>query len=459
MNSSVVKTNRPLPWLLPAALATLALTYAWFWVVVSHRIGGTPYSGFASVFVTGCGDFEHFYHGARAMRDGTDLYASGVRGYIYPPLLAFLFLPLTAFSVQTAAWIMLVVNLGLGLMCAWVMAGETLRRFDIEATTTRVAVVAALATLFAATKLRSEFQMWQTNILLMAALVLALRFLDSRPRLAGLLLGLAFDIKYLPIVFLPYLLLRRRFVAAGWFCIGIVAFALMPVLVTGWSTNLHYWAQALSGIAHLFGISTLGIPPANIDPIGIGHSISITSGVSRLLSDAPRLVGPAVVAGIMAATAFMLWRIYRRVAMPLLVWPSATEQGAQPWRLLVVLEWSALIALDLAFSPQTNPRHASLLLMTFVPMAAMLCYPKAGAARWPAWVGTGILLFGMLYPPNLPSTVQELAWWRHNGGAGWCMVLSLPFFFAAGFARLRPLPAGPGDAAELSTGTPLPQSS
>ena len=64
MNLSVVKTNRPLPWLLPAALATLAITYAWFWVVVSHRIGGPPYSGFASVFVTGCGDFEHFYHGA-----------------------------------------------------------------------------------------------------------------------------------------------------------------------------------------------------------------------------------------------------------------------------------------------------------------------------------------------------------------------------------------------------------
>lgn len=448
-----------MPWLLPAALATLALTYVWFWVVVSHRISGAPYSGFASVFVTGCGDFEHFYHGARALRDGIDLYASGVRGYIYPPLLAFLFMPLTAFTVQTAAWVMLVINLGLGLMCAWVMAGETLRRFDIEATTTRVAVVAALATLFAATKLRSEFQMWQTNILLMAALVLALRFLDSRPRLAGLLLGLAFDIKYLPIVFLPYLLLRRRFVAAGWFCIGIVAFALMPALVTGWSTNLHYWAQALSGIAHLFGISMPGIPPANIDPIGVGHSISITSGISRMLSDAPRAMGPAVVACIATATALVLWRVYRHADVPLLAWPSAAEQGAQPWRLLVVFEWSALIALDLAFSPQTNPRHASLLLMTFVPMAAMLCFPAPGVPRWPAWVGTAILLFGMLYPPNLPSMLQELAWWRHVGGAGWCMVLALPFFVAAGLARLRPQPTASIGVPGVATGTPLPQSS
>jgi len=457
-----VKTSRLLPGLLPLSLLTLLAIYAWFWVVVSHRIGGTPYSGFASVFVTGCGDFEHFYHGARALRDGTDLYASGVRGYIYPPLLAFLFMPLTAFSVQTAAWIMLVVNLGLGLMCAWVMAGETLRRLDVESTPARVAAVAALATLFAATKLRSEFQMWQTNILLMSALVLALRFLDSRPRLAGLLLGLAFDIKYLPIVFLPYLLLRRRFVAAGWFCIGIVAFALAPALVAGWSTNLQYWAQALSGMAHLFGIPTPGIPPANIDPIGVGHSISITSGISRLFADAPRAVGPAVVAGIAAATALGLWRIYRRVEMPLLVWPSAARQSAQPWRALIVLEWAALIALDLAFSPQTNPRHASLLLMTFVPMAVLLCFPKAGVPRWPAWVGTAILLFGLLYPPNLPSTLQELLWWRHVGGPGWCMVLALPFFLAAGFARLRPQRAPSSDlgaSADAATGTPLPQSS
>jgi len=444
--------------MLPAALLTLLATYVWFWVVASHRVADAPYSGFARVFVTGCGDFEHFYHGARALRDGTDLYASGVRGYIYPPLLAFLFMPLAGLTVQTAAWVMLVVNLGFGVMCAWVMAGETLRRFDVEATTARVALVAALATLFAATKLRSEFQMWQTNILLMAALVLALRFLDSRPRLAGLLLGLAFDIKYLPIVFLPYLLVRRRYVAAGWFCIGIVAFALMPALVTGWSTNLHYWAQALSGIAHLFGVMTPGIPPANIDPIGVGHSISVTSGVSRLLSDAPRAMGPAVVACIVAATALVLWRVYRRSGMPLLAWPNAAEQGAQPWRLLIVVEWSALIALDLAFSPQTNPRHASLLLMPFVPMAAMLCFPKPDVPRGSAWAGTAILLFGLLYPPNLPSMLQELAWWRHVGGAGWCMVLAMPFFVHAGVARVRAHRSA-ASGADAATGTPLPQSS
>ena len=83
--------GRPLQRRTWVALALLTLIYVWIWAVSAHRIDGQPFSGFAQVFITGCGDFEHFYHAARAMRDGTPLYSSGVHGYIYPPLIAFLF--------------------------------------------------------------------------------------------------------------------------------------------------------------------------------------------------------------------------------------------------------------------------------------------------------------------------------------------------------------------------------
>ena len=86
---------------------------ALFWVVAAHRIDGKPFSGFAHVFVTRCGDFEHFYFAALAMREGGDLYASGEGGYIYPRLIAFLFMPLTLFSVKAAALIMLVLNISI----------------------------------------------------------------------------------------------------------------------------------------------------------------------------------------------------------------------------------------------------------------------------------------------------------------------------------------------------------
>jgi uncharacterized membrane protein len=72
-----------------------------------------------------------------------------------------------------------------------------------------------VATLMVATRLRSEFQMWQTNVPMMLLMLAALHWLDPRPRLAGLSLGMAVSIKYLPLLFLPYLLLRRRFAAAA----------------------------------------------------------------------------------------------------------------------------------------------------------------------------------------------------------------------------------------------------
>jgi hypothetical protein len=437
MSSQVLRApqQRAATWL---SLGVLGLVYVWFWVVIAHRIGGHPFEGFASVFVTGCGDFEHFYHGAKALRDGTDLYASGVHGYIYPPLIAFLFTPLTFFSVQTAAWIMLVVNLGLGLMCAWVLSAEVVRRLDIGESFERMVVVMALATVLGATKLRSEFQMWQTNILLMAALVLALRFLDKRPQLAGLLLGLAFNIKYLPILFLPYLVLRRRYQAAAWYVIGIFVFALAPALVSGWSLNLHHWAVALSGMAHLLGLAPVAAQVANIDPIGIGHSISITSGLSRILGvDAPPWHAMSVAACIAIATALVLRWIYADRAKPVFAWPAADQQDAQPYRGMVALEWAALMTLALAFSPQTNPRHASMLLMALVPLSAMLCFAPAGTSRWPAFAATAILFFGLAFPPNTPEFARQLVWWRDVGGAGWCMVLMLPFFFIAGFTHIE----------------------
>ncbi len=313
------------------------------------------------------------------------------------------------------------------------LSNEVMRRLGMDASPGRVVVVTALATLLSATLLRSEVQMWQTNVLLMTALVLAVCALDGRPRLAGLLLVLAFNIKYLPFAFLPYLLFRRRYVAAAWFCIGIVAFALLPALASGWEQNLAHWRQALTGVAGLIGVTNHTVRAANVDPITAGHSMSITSVLSRMLT-----------------AAFGLQWLYAANRKPRFAWPEAEGQTAQPYAGLVALEWAALVSLILAFGPQTNRRHTSMLLMTFTPLAAMLCYPKPGVPRWPVMVGTAILFAGLNLPPNMPELVRQLSWWRWVGGAGWCMVLALPFYFIAGFLHLN---AGQGAATCAATQT------
>jgi Glycosyltransferase family 87 len=431
------------------AVAVLMLIYTWFWVVTSHRVYGAPFSGFAHEFVTGCGDFEHFYRGAKAMREGADPYSAGVRGYIYPPLIAFLFMPLTSVSVQTAAFITLALNMALALMCTVIACKEAVRRFSLDRPLSELLAVVALTTVLAAPRLRSELQMWQTNVPMLAATLLALRWLDRRPQWAGLMLGLAVNIKYLPLIYLPYLLLRRRFTAAAWFVLGIVLFAVLPAVYTGWTANFQHWATASSGIAQLLGIKVQTAQAANIDALTVGHSVSITSGMARIVAaDAAPSLKWLMTAAAAAVAFAVLAAVYRRFGVPVLRWPRASvqknEQTASPFRAVVALEWAALMALALAFSPQTNPRHLVLLLTAFALLSVLFYLPDAGsspkrwpASRWLALAALAVMMAGLSLPPGTPQFATQLAWWRTVGGPGWSLVAMLPLLFAAGFTQLR----------------------
>jgi hypothetical protein len=270
---------------------------------------------------------------------------------------------------------------------------------------------------------------------LIITLAFALRSLDKHPWVAGLLLGLAFNVKYLPIIYLPYLLIRRRFVAALWFVIGIFVFAAIPAMMTGWSANSANWGTALAGMARLLGIPTSYIAVANVDPVVVGHSVSITSGVFRILGGPSTLALLACVSLAVVALAGV-GAVYVRYGMPILRWPRASEQVKQRFRGVVALEWVSLIALALAFSPQTNTRHISILLLAFAPLAALLCFPVAGVSRWSALCATAIMLIGVSIPPRM----ELFGWaihWRWLGGDGWSIAIALPLLFAAGLARLN----------------------
>jgi hypothetical protein len=346
-------------------------------------------------------------------------------------------MPLTLLPVKDAAWVMLVINMAMSLGCAWLAASEVLRRFRIDASVERVLLVSAVATLLVATRLRSELQMWQTNVPMMLLMLVALRCLDPRPRLAGLALGMAVGIKFLPLLFLPYLLLRRRFVAAAWMVTGIIGFALLPALASGWQTNLRDLQVALAGILNLIGLGTPGVQAARVDPIAVGHSVSITSAIARWLGPGASASHAMLISGAIALlTLAAIARIYQVMGRPILRWPDAAAQLRPPYLGTVALEWMALMTLALAFGPQTNPRHTSLLLMVAAPLAAMLCFPHPGVPRWPVLAATAIMVFGVVFPPNMPAFEAALTWWRTMSGNGWCMALMLPFLFIAGFRYL-----------------------
>jgi hypothetical protein len=364
------------------------------------------------------GDFGHFYHAARAMNEGQDIYAAWQQGYIYPPLLAFLYEPFALLSEPAAALCVLFVNLLLLTASALLAARELARRWG-GPTGFAVAGFALVAVLLTEDKLRGEIQMWQTNCLMLFLLTAALCLLDRWPTLAGGALGMAFSIKYLPLVALPYLLLRRRFVAAGSFVVSAVGFAFLPAIRTGWQTNLDYLTIAYRGLFRMLGIHTTG-EAANIWSIDNGLSVSITSALARALpSGAAMAVAGVVALGVL----FWASRQYRRSNLAFWYRPDgqANRWNDPTVRAIVGLEWVGLWVAALAFSPQTNTRHLSMLLLANTTAVVLLFGRRwsTQVPRWPLVLATVLLAVALIFPPG----GQRVPWlhgpWHQMGGPTW----------------------------------------
>ncbi len=125
------------------------------------------------------GDFEHFYYAADAVAHRQDPYAAWTQGYIYPPLIAFLFQPLTLLGRDRAAAVMLLVNVAVTLVAVALAADEFLRRFAGSRSKSAVVLVMLLALLMNVDKVKSEWQMWQTDVFMLLLFVLGLRW--ARP--------------------------------------------------------------------------------------------------------------------------------------------------------------------------------------------------------------------------------------------------------------------------------------
>jgi hypothetical protein len=363
------------------------------------------------------GDFGHFYHAAKAMHEGRDIYASWHQGYVYPPLLAFLYEPFALLSENAAATVLLFVNVLLMSVSALLGARELTRRFGSADWATAGLAIAAI--LLTEDKLRGELQMWQTDLIMLLLLILALCLLDRWPALAGSALGLAFNIKYLPVVALPYLLARRRFVAAAAFVVSAVGFALLPAIRTGWQANLDYLAVAYRGLFHLVGTGTEA-PAAHVWNIDNGLSVSITSAFARILPAWAALIAGGGVALVMLFFASRLYG-HRKVAF----WyrpDGVSDNGNDPvCRAIAGLEWVGLSVGTLVFSPQTNTRHLSMLLLANTAAVVLLFQGRNGTRvpRWPLAFGTVLLALAVSFPPGGQQRPSLLGPWHHMGGPTW----------------------------------------
>lgn len=103
------------------------------------------------------------------------------------------------------------------------------------------------------------------GVILLLFLTLALRAqLEGKAFGTGFWLALAFAWKATPLLFLPYLLLKRAWASAAWFALFAIAWLLLPALAVGWEALLgayRDWLAGLLRIAQHPDLSFLGFEP------------------------------------------------------------------------------------------------------------------------------------------------------------------------------------------------------
>jgi hypothetical protein len=377
--------------------------------------------------------FTCYYRAAVALRAGQSPYDAGTREaypYVYPPFYAFALGPLTRLPIEPAARVMVAINGSLLLAAVLLAAAAIAPRLTGRRTLAGTLWIALITTGICVVQIHKELGGLQAGILLPFAFVLALFWIDRRPVLAGLALAVAISVKYVPVIALPYLLLRRRWTAVAACAAGTIAFALLPSVSLGWTTNLRYLAMAHGGLARI-----LGMPAASgaAQVHGLDDILNVTvPGASARLAKA--MQWPSVAAGVLTLVIATCWlaslvRQYRRRELPLLAWPSrAARQTAPPFVALFALEWAGLVVVAMAFSPNTQ------LVQAIVPatVAAALAFDlpaEATLRRRLALVIT--LLCVALY---LPMAVTGAAFTRH-----WNLLATPAWLLLAAYLILTPL--------------------
>ena len=387
------------------------------------------------------GDFHTFYQAGQFVVLHRDIYTAGPNSsqmYVYPPLIAVLCAPLSRLSILTAAHVWLVINVFALLVSVLLGTRAMLWRLGIQ-NAAAPWIAALLVTLLSENELRAVLTMLETDPIMLLMFTLALWYLDEKPVVSGLALALAFNIKYLPIVALPLLIVRRRWTAAVAMILGSIFFALAPAIVLGWHEDLRCLRVSMGGLLRWIGISPDASHSIKVHDIGDSLSVSITSMLGRVLR--PHGVTNSqvmvVAAGVGALCLAVVQSMYRFRKLPMWRWPTVRTQSQFPFRSLLAMEWAGLITIALAFSPDTNTRHLVLAVLVNALGAAVVLKSGVGSYRRIAWAGMLLIFLGFIMPFGVKGSAIH-AFYFFYSIPGWSLLVGYLMILRSTLAIIAP---------------------
>jgi hypothetical protein len=190
---------------------------------------------FRNTLRKGMNDFRVVHRAATRVLHQEDLYNfdDGHYLYKYSPSFAFIVSPIGVFSLPAASVIWLAG------MCVCLLLIMRWGKRMIMGDKSPPPYLFLLTLLFTSKFWVREMWLGQTDLLMLVFIFLFILYQDRGRQLpAGLFLGLSVIIKPTPLIFLPYLLYKRRFKTIGYLGISCILLVLLPSLVYGISGNL-----------------------------------------------------------------------------------------------------------------------------------------------------------------------------------------------------------------------------
>lgn len=291
--------------------------------------------------------------------------------FTYPPFFAVPFLPFAVLPkepwFQRTIWY--VANLGV----LWWLIRFVERRIRLEATDERPALFWVLALALTGRHLASVFQNQSHDLLVLFAVALSLdAALSHRRTASGLLVGAGAAMKATPLLFFPYFLWKRRWLAAAAIVLAFAVLSLLPDLFFQSDTGRKYledWYQAfLSGMDP----SDLGAPAVASQP-GVWRAWnplnqSLSGTIYRLFTPAPprdgyvdvaiAVLSPRTIKLVTCAAIASLLALFLYVTRPV-----RQHEEEREWRLRLCGEFGLFLCGMVLFSPMSSKSHFCVLLI------------------------------------------------------------------------------------------------
>jgi glycosyl transferase family 87 len=320
------------------------------WGLVAYAVIG------GLIWIQRPGDFSGYLMIGDLVLGGGDIYFHTPN--TWPPFFSMLCVPLALLArpaPELARGIWIVLNYGAVLLALHVMVRLVYgRALAVRAAAEGVSLVAPevlIPLLLSYRFVTGNFDHLQVNIVIFTLALTGLYWQVTGREIAGsITLGAAAALKAMPVVFIPYLLYRRRYRAAALTALSTLVLGLSPALVFGWRRLVEYYVAWHGAVAAGWGVGKMNQSVFAMWDRFIGHGMVplVTSGVSGIPeSGDPRALAATVVT-LAVVTLVALW-LFRG--------PAASTG----W--VTLSEWSVVFIVSAIFGPVCWKAYLVVLLL------------------------------------------------------------------------------------------------